>query len=224
LLTVLSLNARSCCQVEKPVNTIAPIQKADSTFASESAGKSKPSITTDQHCLLKTTMRRLWSDHGIFTHQFIVSYLAGINDVQAITNRLMKNQQEIGDALKPYYGKDAGQSITNLLKEHINLAAEVVKAAKAEDNKALKDADVRWHKNADEIAAVLAKANPSYWDEQEWKDMFYEHLKLVTNSVTTRLNKQWNEDVEDFDIYYTQILEMADMLSYGILHQFPKKF
>lgn len=219
LMAIPLINSKpSCCQKER---------KSMVNINGEAEGNSapsKPSITTDQHCLLKTTMRKLWSDHGIFTHQFIVSYIAGINDVQAITNRLMKNQQDIGDALIPYYGKSVGQSVANLLKEHIKLAAEVVKEAKAQNDKALKDADARWHKNADEIAAFLAKANPSYWDEQMWKDMLYEHLKLVTNSATTRLNKQWAEDIEDFDTYYTQILEMADTLSYGILYQFPNKF
>jgi hypothetical protein len=210
--------AKSCCQAMRNDRDILAGK------SSEMPLKKKPNVSNEEHCKLKTALRKLWSEHAFLTKRFVVSYLGGLNDVQAITERLMKNQQDIGDALKPFYGKEAGQSVANLLKDHIKIASEVVKAAKAGDDKALKDADARWHKNADEIAAFLAKANPTYWNEQEWKDMFYEHLQLVTNSVNLRLKKQWSEDMNNFDVYYDQILEMADTISYGILHQFPNKF
>ncbi len=78
-------------------------------------------------------MRRLWEDHIVWTRQFVVSAVADLPDKAAATERLLRNQADIGDAIKPFYGDAAGQRLTALLREHITVAAELVAAAKAGD-------------------------------------------------------------------------------------------
>ncbi|MGH7466085.1 MAG: hypothetical protein ACREK1_12965 [Longimicrobiales bacterium] len=71
----------------------------------------------------------------------------------------------------------AGGQLTQLLKEHISIAGEVVGAAKAKDSAKLQDADRRWHRNAEDIARFLCGANPN-WQRSALVNMLNEHLSL----------------------------------------------
>jgi len=169
-------------------------------------------------------MRKLWEDHITWTRLFIVSAIADLPDKGPTTERLLKNQEDIGNAVKPFYGDAAGDKLTSLLKEHITTAAEIVSAAKAKDNAKQEDATKRWYSNADEIAAFLSGANPKNWPVAEMKTMMREHLNLTTAEVVARLKSDWASDIATYEKVHEQILHMADMLSDGIIRQFPKNF
>src|SRR5687767_12634692 len=74
-------------------------------------------------------MQRLWVDHVTWTRLFIVSFVGDLPDLQATTDRLLQNQVDIGDAVKPFYGDAAGDQLTALLEEHILTAADLLIAA-----------------------------------------------------------------------------------------------
>jgi len=169
-------------------------------------------------------MRKLWEDHVTWTRLFIVSDLAGLPDKEQAATRLLQNQADIGNAIKPFYGDAAGDQLTKLLREHILTAAELLDAAKAGNTAAFEDAKTRWYANADEIATFLNTANPKAWPLDEMKDMMKSHLDLTLAEATARLNGDWSGDVAAYDKIHEQILGMADMLSQGIIHQFPNKF
>src|SRR5437868_2560840 len=118
----------------------------------------------------------------------------------------------------------AGDQLTALLKDHILISADVVAAAKANDQAKLGDANRRWFANADQIADFLSKANPKNWPAGEMRTMMHDHLTLTTNEAVARLHGDWAGDVKAYDAVHEQILHMADMLSAGIINQFPKKF
>jgi hypothetical protein len=124
--------------------------------------------------------------------------------------------------LVPFYGPEAGTKLTDLLKQHITIAVDVVAAAKANDKTKLTDADKRWHDNATEIATFLSQANPN-WQQAMLQDMLNSHLALTTQEATARIQKNWTEDVATFDKVYDQAMEMADGLADGIVKQFPEK-
>jgi Spy/CpxP family protein refolding chaperone len=169
-------------------------------------------------------MHKLWEDHITWTRLYIVSAAADLPDKQATTERLLQNQVDIGNAIKPYYGNDAGEKLTGLLKDHITIAAELVTAAKAGNSAQVEDANRRWLVNADAIAEFLSGANPSAWPSGEMKQMMHDHLSLTTAEVQDRLKGNYAADIADYEKVHVQILRMADMLSDGIIHQFPKKF
>ena len=173
---------------------------------------------------LHDAMRRLWEDHITWTRLFIVSAVGDLPDKGATTDRLLQNQVDIGNAIKPYYGDAAGEKLTALLKTHITTAAELVAAAKANDTAKMTDATKRWYTNADEIAAFLSGANPKSWPAAEMKQMMREHLDLTTAEVVAHLKGNWADDVAAYDKIHSQILQMADMLTNGIINQFPAKF
>lgn len=172
---------------------------------------------------LQAAMRKLWEDHITWTRVFIISAAAGLPDKDAATQRLLQNQVDIGNAIKPFYGAAAGDQLTALLKDHILISADVVAAAKTNDQAKLDDANKRWFANADQIAAFLSKANPKNWPESEMRTMMHDHLKLTTNEAVARLRGDWAGDVRAYDAVHEQILKMADMLAMGIANQFPDK-
>ena len=172
---------------------------------------------------LREGMRKLWSDHVIWTREYIVSALDGSPDTSAAATRLLKNQEDIGGAVAAFYGKAAGDTLTALLKQHILIAVDLVAAAKAGDQSKLAAADEAWKKNAGDISAFLSSANPN-WPKATLADMMAMHLATTTKEVLARLNKKWDEDVKAFDEVYTHILHMSDALSAGIIAQFPQKF
>ena len=180
--------------------------------------------TTTKQSAFQDAMRKLWEDHIVWTRQFIVSAVADAPDKTAATERLLQNQVDMGNAFKPFYGDAAGDKLTALLKDHIIIAAEVVTAAKANDTAKLGDASKRWTANADEIATFLSGANPKAWPPAEMKKMMHEHLDLTTSEAVARLHGDWAADIAAYDKVHMQILHMADMLSAGIISQFPTKF
>ena len=168
-------------------------------------------------------MRKLWSDHVVWTRLYIVSAVAGDASAQTAANRLLRNQEDIGNAIAPYYGAAAGTQLTNLLKQHILIAVDLVSAAKAGDQARVADADRRWHSNANDIATFLSGANPN-WPKATVLAMLNQHLALTTQEATARIQGRWADDAAAFDSIFTQILGMADALSGGIVKQFPSRF
>jgi hypothetical protein len=195
---------------------------SDSSFAQMKMEAPKAGIKTGGYTL-KTDMRNLWVDHVVWTRNVILCITDGLPGTDQAVKRLLQNQTDIGNAIKPYYGEEAGNALTALLVPHITIAAEVVKAAKKNDVVALEIANKRWYANADEISEFLSKANP-VWKLEDLKKMMNEHLALTTDEAVQRIKKDYDADVVAYDKAQAEILIMADMLADGIIKQFPEKF
>jgi hypothetical protein len=169
-------------------------------------------------------MRKLWEDHITWTRLFIISAEAGSPDTNTTAQRLLQNQTDIGDAIKPLYGDAAGAQLTSLLRDHILTAGDLIAAAKAGNTAKVATTKARWYANANQIADFLAKANPTNWSAVEMHTMMRDHLDNTLAEAVDHLKGNWTADVADYDKVHTQILNMADMLTTGIVAQFPNKF
>lgn len=169
-------------------------------------------------------MRVLWEDHITWTRLYIISAAADLPDKDLTAQRLLQNQVDIGNAIKPFYGNAAGEQLTALLQDHILIAAELIDAAKGSDTAAFNDAHARWYANANDIAAFLSAANPENWPVAEMQAMMKSHLDLTLQEAAARLGGNFAGDIAAYDEVHRDILHMADMLSEGIMHQFPKAF
>jgi hypothetical protein len=196
-----------------------PANASSATHGDRHGREAKPSTTE-----FDASMRKLWEDHITWTRLFIVSATADLPDLQATTDRLLQNQADLGDAIKPYYGDDAGAQLTELLRVHILTAADLLNAAKAGDDVKLTEAQDTWYTNADDIAAFLAEANPKYWGLEDMKSMMREHLDLTLEEAVAHLQGRYTDDVAAYDKVHDAILEMSDMLAAGIEQQFPNRF
>jgi hypothetical protein len=179
---------------------------------------------TQKELTLRDDMRKLWEDHVTWTRVAIISLTTDSPDTSASVGRLLQNQVDIGDAIKPFYGEAAGNELTRLLRDHILIAADLIAAARAGDAAGVAEHQARWKANADDIAAFLHAANPRNWKFDEMQEMLYEHLSLTTTEVVSRLQGNWDADVAAYDQIHVQALEMADQLSLGIVDQFHKRF
>ena len=188
------------------------------TAADNPAGISRSELA------LRQDMRKLWEDHITWTRLAVISLTTDSPDTEATVGRLLENQTDIGDAVKPFYGEAAGNELTRQLRLHILIAADVVAAARAGDQTALADAQARWLANADDIAAVLNSVNPKYWELSTMKAEMHKHLDLTTQEAVARLQANWNADVAAYDQIHEHILHMSDLLSSGLVKQFPNRF
>ena len=169
-------------------------------------------------------MRQLWFEHVEWTRLAIVSFDGNLPDLKTTLARLLRNQTDIGNAIKPYYGDAAATKLTALLKQHILIAVDVLKAAKAGNAAALKRAQARWQANADQLATFLSAANPQHWPKSALVSMLRAHLALTTNEAVARLQHRWAADVQAADAVEHEMMMMADALSSGIIAQFPERF
>jgi hypothetical protein len=172
---------------------------------------------------VRLALRKLWSDHVIWTRQYIVAAVAGTPDASAAAERLLKNQEDIGAAIAGFYGDAAGTALTALLNEHIMIAVDLVAAAKSADQAEFAKHDARWTANAGEIAKFLAGANPN-WPEKDVLDLLSLHLKLTKDEAVARITGDHAADVKAFDDIFNEIMVLADALNDGLAAQFPDKF
>ena len=209
------------------IATVAALAALAFSGGHDAAAHGEPATkgtVTSSGLTLRQGMRALWEDHVSWTRLAVISLTTGSPDTKATVARLLRNQADIGNAIKPYYGAKAGNQLTGLLREHILVAADLIAAAKAGDNAKLTKEQAAWQRNADTIAGFLNGANPEAWKLGEMKTMLRSHLALTTQEVVARLQRKWNADVRAYDAIVKQALGMADMLSEGIIQQFPARF
>jgi hypothetical protein len=197
--------------------------RIDATANDEAHVHAKELCLSQSMVQLKGDMRKLWINHVVWTRNYIVSAVAGAPDQDQVLAQLLRNQQDIGDAIKPYYGDAAGNKLAELLKQHIILAGKVLDAAKTGNQADLVKYNKEWYANGDAIVKLLSSVNPN-WSEKELKSMFYEHLKLVTDAVVARLKGDVAADIRAFDEGEAHMIKFADILTEGIIKQFPKRF
>jgi LysM repeat protein len=181
------------------------------------------------HCIsesefeFKNNMRSLWEQHIAWTRMTIISLVFHLPDVDFVVARLLQNATDMENLLRPYYGDNIAQRYSNLIKEHLLIAADLVKAAMAGNQAKVAEVDRKWHANADEIAVFLRSINP-YLTAEDVRKMFYDHLALTTTEAVSMIRKDYKTGVEVFDKIEKQALEMADAISDAIVRQFPSMF
>lgn len=359
---MLSLLLITALAVQTPQTAKPSTSTTDSTAPRRSTTAQRG---TSQSAIAKQAfhdrMRELWTDHVVYTRSFIVSAAAGLPDTAEVSQRLLRNQDEIGEAIKPYYGDAAGTQLAALLRNHIQLAAKTLTAAKGTttamnmqsqssmpsstmatdtttradtsqsrlnsqypsnpsassktdttqarrtgvkndttqaktnaqnpsaqgrrnqadttkrnpstratgdtskvlpssqygtvqpttdstqknaqgnapastyaqgqtnqqnqvDSTALNAAITELKANADSIAAFLAQANPRGFSRQMLSTGLQMHITLLLKEATAQVKKDWSGSIAAYDESERQVLQMADMVSDGIIKQFPSRF
>ena len=169
-------------------------------------------------------MRKLWEDHVTWTRLAIVDVAAGAPDTGPTVDRLLQNQVDIGNAIKPFYGVAAGNQLTSLLTTHIVLAANILVDAKAGNTAGVNANATAWYANANDIAAFLNGANPKNWPLDMMESMMQTHLNLTLTEGVAQLTGDYATSISTYEQVHLEILPMADMLSAGIIAQFPSLF
>jgi hypothetical protein len=160
-------------------------------------------------------VRALWEDHITWTRLFIVSAVDGLADVDDTAARLLRNQTEIGDSIKPFLGDEAGNQLTQLLNEHILIAADIITAAKKGDDNAVDKASKAWYRNGNEIADFLSDAGVG--PKADLRAMMKGHLDTTMDEAVARLSGDYEAEIKAYDEVRSHIHHMADALADGII-------
>lgn len=178
---------------------------------------------TSKQIALYTAMAHLWAQHMEWTYATVVAFAQGSPALTPSLDRILQNQVDIGDAIKPFYGDKAGDQLTALLKEHIDDAVPVLTAAKAGDSAALRTAVDAWNANANAIGDFLAMANP-HWNKTDMESMMQTHISQTIAYASDALAGDYTKAIADYGVAEQHMQEMSDMLSAGLIQQFPKQF
>ena len=200
---------------------LAASKQQASTAAAPAAASASGKISTVD---FQNSMRKLWEEHVTWTRLYIISVAGNLPDQDVTAQRLLQNQTDIGNAVKAFYGDAAGNQLTSLLKDHILLAAAILADVKAGDTAKAQTDTTAWYANADQIATFLSNANPKNWPLASMKAQMKMHLDLTLQEAGDRLNGKYAADIQDYDRIENHILGMSDVLSSGIIKQFPDKF
>lgn len=184
-------------------------------------GFSNDGLTCSQF-QISNTIRRLWLEHVLWTRFFIISAAFDLPDLQPVTERLLQNPEDFARELAPLYGRQTASQFRQLFTDHLLIAAELVNAAKAGDTSKVESERRRWYLNAEEIADFLSVINP-FWNKRTWRNLLFEHLRMTENEAVHTLSGQYRESIREYDSIQNQALQMADVMTRGIIRQFRIK-
>ena len=300
MFAMLLVSALAVAQYSTPAEKPAAQDTARARTTAPAAGNrdamnQNQSRTPTTQAALRQDMHRLWSQHIALTHNYIVSAFAGLGDTTQVALRLLRNQDEIADAIKPFYGPAAGTQLATMLRGHIQHATHAVAAAKAtqtamagghqqgqwdsqwnkdkeqradtanrmgqprRDTTAARPAQAQQSRdtsaltrgrdttgmrdgarggdtldvnttvamlraNADSIAGFLNSANPRHWPRATLQSALSMHVDLMVQAVQARARGDWSASVAALDASHRQAMQIADVLTDGIVKQFPNRF
>ncbi len=169
-------------------------------------------------------MQTLWMQHMEWTYAAVAAFAVDSPGFPATADRLLQNQVDIGNAVRPFYGDAAADQLTTLLQEHITGAVAVLTAAKAGDSNALNQAVTAEYANAKAIGDFLGDANPTNWPKADMEAMMATHIDQTLVYATDMLQGDYAQAIANYGLAEAHMVEMADMLSAGVIAQFPDQF
>jgi hypothetical protein len=218
------LSHRRAAAAVGAVALLVAVAVGSSASLSTASGASSSRQVSAKALAFHDAMRNLWQSHGTWTERAIVDFVGGLPDTNLVVGRLLQNQVDIGNAVKPFYGTKGGNALTTLLQAHINAAVDVLKDAKSGDAAATTMAEAAFYANGNQVAAFLHSANPKHWPLKAMRTMMRSHLNQVLALAVDQLKGHYKAAIGEYDVYIGHILDMADMLSTGIMQQFPARF
>ena len=179
-------------------------------------------ISMNQVQLIKQ-MNLVWEQHIMWTRMLLISIAEDLKDLEATQARLLRNPKDIADVFRRFYGIAVANKIQQLLTEHLVIGKDLIVALKNKNQEEATKLNTKWYQNADEMAEAFSSINPFYLRE-EIRNMLYEHLRLTTNEVNYRLQGNYVEDINSYDMVQKEILKMSQFFVNGIVKQFPNLF
>ena len=179
--------------------------------------KFKSTCITRSSCDIRIDFAKLWSLRTTFTKFYINSYLADLPDVEVAANRLLTNQDDIGNFLKPCIGEANGNEISKILREQIILLSEALLAAFTNDQSAFNIARDKLFANSAEFATFITTLNPCKISLDKVVTNFNQQVQYTLDMIIFRVTGDYASDFNVFDFYYEETLKFSDILFEGII-------
>lgn len=163
----------------------------------------------------RSTLRKLFTDHAVYTNKYSIAYIAHLGSADALLNRLLDNQQEIGMYLGQFLGAAVGEAITAILTEHIQLAGKALEDIA--HRRPIAPTMQKILANVDKFATAVAKLTGVKTDYQKWYKEFLHHNEMVLEIAKLNIKGLYIQENEAYDTYYTHMLRFSDMMCSDLL-------
>lgn len=172
---------------------------------------------------LLLTFRNLWEEHISWTRMAIEALVLNQPNTNETVARLLRNADDMGNALQTIYGPTVGSIFRDLIRNHLTVAADLVKAAIEGDKAKFAELDKKWTENGIAISRFLSRINP-YIEFEEFQNMFLQHLEQTKSEATLIIQKEYNKGIALYDEMQQHMREIADYMTEAIVQQFPHMF
>ena len=173
---------------------------------------------------LKLAMRNLWGDHIFWIRNVALTTKLGDTEAAKVADeQVVQNAKAIAEAVVPYYGKAAGDKLFTLLAGHYGSVKDFMSAAFSANKAGMDSAKIKMINNAKDIAVFLSSANPN-WPEQTLLGALGSHGALHMAQIEQIHAKNFAAEAKIWEQEKAQVFQIADVLSEGIVKQFPQKF
>jgi hypothetical protein len=172
---------------------------------------------------LRTTMRSLCENHANWTRNLIFCVIDDLPGKEEAFAQLLENQEKIGETIQSFYGTETAIRFTDLMGLHIFMAGHLLNTVKKEDAVQYEEINSDLENNADAIADLLCKTNPDL-SSADMKLMLQINLELTIEEAKARMEKDYVADIKVYEKAHAEMNKFADMLSEGIIRQFPDRF
>lgn len=172
-------------------------------------------LTLEQMNIINT-FQRLWAKIGYWIRIYVRSTVFDSPDKKVITNYLTSLPNEFYSIFNMFFGFEITQNITNLILNFIKSAMKVIEYKSYGESWLANSSITEWYQSADELASYLAKINV-YWDENQWKYILYQYIKLKTDDIGSVVNSNYEENIERYNTIDDIVFLMGSYMARGII-------
>jgi len=172
----------------------------------------------------RLALRGLWEGHIFWVRNVVfMTKLGNKAGAKTAEEQVVENAKDISNAIVPFYGKEAGDKLFGLLAEHYGAVKEYMNADFAGKKDAKEKAMAKMLKNADDIATFLSSANPN-WPKEAVLGALKTHGGFHMTQIEQVKAKNFAGEAKTWSSMKAQIDQVADVLTDGLMKQFPQKF
>lgn len=167
-------------------------------------------------CSMKEKLRKVFTDHVIYTKLYMEKYGTSRAETAVILKRLLSNQDDIANTLKPVIGIKQSKELARLLKQHIQLSGSMIAYVYQRDKKLADEAALKVFQNGRQVAEFLTELNPKTLPLRITEEMFDMHNKQVFKLAWCHGWKEYKEEAHVFDEYLVHMLRMSDAIAKAV--------
>ena len=154
---------------------------------------------------LRDAMRKLWEDHVTWTRLAIVTFADGAPGFGRHRRRLCRTRSTSVTPSSPSTATRPATQLTALLHDHITIAVEVLRAAKAGDSEAFADAKAAGTPTPTP-SRTSSRGQPAVWPQAKMRAEMRTHLDQTLAEAAHELAGDYAR-VADYDEIHEHILE-----------------
>ncbi len=172
-------------------------------------------ITYDQMNLI-IAFQKLWSKLAVLIRTYIKASIYETPNYKYVGNSLLELPAELYNLFLLFYGLEAAENVKQIFTDFIATTMEVVELKKYGDKVLTNDKIIQWYTDADKIANYLSRIN-IYWDEEQWKYLLYQYIKLKLDEIDAVINGEDETELKLYNTIENINFIMANYMGRGII-------